>query len=151
MKKLTIDKLQARLAGDEGFTLVELVIVMLILSILLLIAVPSYLGYRSKAQQVATQANVSSAVPAAEGYYSGPGNSSYTGLMRSTLMSEAPGVNPNIKAVSLNSGLGYCVEDSSGAYTYNYIGGTATLLAGSLGTIQSGSCLTDAGAAALST
>ena len=148
MKTLTIDKIRARLAGDEGFTLIELLIVIMILSILLLIAVPSYLGYRAKAQQVATQANVSSAVPAAEGYYSGAGNNSYTGLTHATLVAQAPGVDPNVKAVSLNGGLGYCVEDTGGAYTYNYIGGTAVPLAGSVGTIQTGSCLTDAGLAA---
>ena len=148
MMRLTIDKIQARLAGDEGFTLIELLIVIMILSILLLIAVPSYLGYRAKAQQVAAQANVSSAVPAAEGYYSGAGNNSYTGLVHTALVSVAPGVDPNVKAVSVNSGQGYCVEDTNGAYTYDYIGGIATPLSGSVGVIQTGSCLTNAGAAA---
>ena len=58
---------------EGGFTLIELLVVIIILGILLAVAVPSYIGFKGKAQQSAAKANVRAAVPAVEAFYSDNG------------------------------------------------------------------------------
>ena len=55
-------RIERRLAGEEGFTLVELTIVLLILGILLTIAVPSYLSFKDRSYKTAAKADVSQAM-----------------------------------------------------------------------------------------
>jgi type IV pilus assembly protein PilA len=125
-------KIKNRLSSEQGFTLIELLVVIVILGILVAIAVPSYLSFRGNASQAAAQANVRSAIPAAEGYFQSPtaGNGSYTGISASQLQAQAPGISPTIVVESLNGGAGYCLSDTNGPKAAYYIGGAPTLTAG---------------------
>ena len=54
---------------DEGFTLVELMVVVLIIAILIAIAIPTFLGARERAQDRAAQSNLRNALTAAKVFY----------------------------------------------------------------------------------
>lgn len=63
-----VARIQRRLDGEEGFTLVELTIVLLIMGILLSIAVPSYLTFKDKASKTAATQEVVQAVRSVASY-----------------------------------------------------------------------------------
>jgi type IV pilus assembly protein PilA len=63
--------LQRRLQGEreEGFTLIELMVVVLIIAILIAIAIPTFLGARARAQDRAAQSSLRNALAAAKTLY----------------------------------------------------------------------------------
>ena len=61
--------IRENLNKDEGFTLVELMVVVLIIAILIAIAIPTFLGARERAQDRAMQSNLRNGLTAEKVHY----------------------------------------------------------------------------------
>lgn len=66
LMKWISDRLQRKQDGEGGFTLIELMVVVLIIAILIAIAIPTFLGARERAQDRAAQSSLRNTVTAAK-------------------------------------------------------------------------------------
>ncbi len=86
---------------DAGFTLVEVMVVLLIVAVLLAIAIPTFLGTTKSANDRAAQANLTSAMLNAKSGYHSNGQS-YTGT-NTVNAAYLHGIEPNLGFVTTNS------------------------------------------------
>jgi prepilin-type N-terminal cleavage/methylation domain-containing protein len=75
---------------ESGFTLVELMVVVLIIAVLIVIAVPTFLGFMRRADDVAAKDAAVLTVKTARGLTDHDG--SYTGLSGAALTASQPGL-----------------------------------------------------------
>jgi type IV pilus assembly protein PilA len=115
------ERLRQRVEREErGFTLIELMVVVLIIAILIAIAIPTFLGARQRAQDRAAQSNVRNALTAEKTFFT-------DGQVYSETASDLTAIEPSLNYTNAAASM-----SSSGSVIYVKVYGTpaTTLVVG---------------------
>ncbi len=99
--------LRARREDERGFTLIELMVVVLIIAILIAIAIPTFLGAKTRAQDKAAQSSLRNGLTNAKGIYTDSDTYGATAALQASLTTAEPSltfqttVSQNAKQVSV--------------------------------------------------
>jgi type IV pilus assembly protein PilA len=89
-----LHSLKSRRDNEEGFTLIELMVVVLIIAILIAIAIPTFLGARQRAQDRAAQSDLRNGLTAEKTYYTD--NESYADDGVAAELAALQGIEPSL-------------------------------------------------------
>ena len=122
-----LTNLRQRIAvrDESGFTLIELLVVLIIIGVLLALAVPSYLGFKDRAEQAAAASDVRAAIPSAEAHH--VENNSYASMDIGALKLIDSGLSNDIVTVS-GTDATYCISANVGNWGAHVNGPRGTIV-----------------------
>jgi prepilin-type N-terminal cleavage/methylation domain-containing protein len=114
------ERIRLRLAGDHGFAVLEVMIVVSVLGLALAVGVPSYLGLRGGSADGKTKESLRAALPAAEAYYADH-HRSYRGLDSTDLLRIDPRISLTVSVTSARK-RSYCLTENVNGKTWSVKG-----------------------------
>ena len=128
--------LQKLRGNSQGFTLIELMIVIAIIGILAAIAIPNFISYRDKAYCSKAETDAQSVLAALASYFSEPDNTSIDGgvptlqaqeelVLNGQNAATLIEVNPGVFEVQISDGSDRCPRAENGEKYWTFMG-TAT-------------------------
>jgi len=109
--------------GEQGTTLIEFLVALVLIGILLAVAVPSYLGFRDRAANNAAKESLREALPATETYYASAGT--FAGMDHAALAEIDSTISPTLTVVSATA-RSFCLTDTVSGKTWSVEGPAPT-------------------------
>jgi type IV pilus assembly protein PilA len=104
---------------DGGFTVIEMLVLIVIIGVLLAIAVPAYLGFRDRTANSTAKSDLRAALPAATAYHQDHGT--YTGMQSTDLLAIDPGISTALTVTSAKRS-SFCLTDTVSGRTWSVAG-----------------------------
>lgn len=113
---------------EDGFTLVEVLVVLIVIGVLLGIAIPAYISQRDRANDAVAQSDLRVSLPSVEAYFSD--NGTYLGLTVPVLRASYDQGLAASLAVTNVTDESYCAQTTVGGRSWKRDGPAATIVFG---------------------